>query len=224
MFLANIWTKNKVGHPGAVLSRYKDSTTKTCSLVCSAQWQKEHPLLHSIQSDVSDPKAIASLYERVSREYPALNILINNAGVTRKINLQDKGCDLEDISREIETNLIGPVRMVKKFLPLLKAQASAAIVNVSTGLAFTPFPISPIYCAAKAGVHSFAQSLRVQLKNTSVKVFELAPPSTRTPLQNGFDTSDTTGSPMMDVKKLVRQALRGFQKDHLEILLASAKL
>jgi uncharacterized oxidoreductase len=105
----------------------------------------------------------------VSREYPALNILINNAGVMRKINLQDNGSDLEDISREIETNLIGPVRMVKQFLPLLKVQPSAAIVNVSSGLAFTPFPISPIYCAAKAGVHSFTQSLRVQLKNTNVK-------------------------------------------------------
>jgi uncharacterized oxidoreductase len=152
--------------------------------------KKELPLLHTIQSDVSDPEAIASLYERVSREYPALNILINNAGVMRKISLQDKGCDLEDISREIETNLVGPVRMVKQFLPLLKAQPHAAIVNVSSGLAFTPFPISPVYGATKAGLHSFTQSLRVQLKNTSVKVFELAPPSTQTPLQNGFDPSD----------------------------------
>ena len=142
----------------------------------------------------------------------------------RKINLQDKGCDLEDISREIETNLIGPVRMVRQFPPMLKAQPSAAIVNVSSGLAFTPFPISPIYCVAKAGVHSFTQSLRVQLKNTSVKVFELAPPSTQTPLQNGFAPSDTKGSPMMDVKKLVRQAIRGFQKDHLEILPGFSKV
>ncbi len=186
--------------------------------------KKEHPLLHTIQSDVSDPKAIASLYERVSREYPALNILINNAGVMRKINLQDKGSDLEDISREIETNLMGPVRMVKQFLPQLKAQPSAAIVNVSSGLAFTPFPISPVYGATKAGLHSFTQSLRVQLKNTSVKVFELAPPSTQTPLQNGFDPSDTKGSPMMDVKKLVRQAIDGFQKDHLEILPGLSKV
>jgi len=180
--------------------------------------KRELPLLHVIQSDVSDPTAIASLYERVSREYPALNILINNAGVMRKINLQDKGSDLENISREIETNLVGPVRMVKQFLPLLKAQPRAAIVNVSSGLAFTPFPISPVYGATKAGLHSFTQSLRVQLKNTSVKVFELAPPSTQTPLQNGFDPSDTNLSPMMNVKKLVRQAIRGFQKDHLEIL------
>ena len=186
--------------------------------------KKEQPLLNTVQSDVSDPRAIASLYEHVSREYPALNILINNAGVMRKINLQDRGCDLEDISREIETNLTGPVRMVKQFLPLLKAQPGAAIVNLSSGLVFSPFPISPIYCAAKAGLHSFTQSLRVQLKNTSVKVFELAPPSTQTPLLSAFDPADTKGSPMMNVTKLVRQAIRGFQKDHLEMLPSVSKV
>jgi uncharacterized oxidoreductase len=91
-------------------------------------------------------------------------------------------------------------------------------------LAFTPFPISPVYGATKAGLHSFTQSLRVQLKNTSIKVFELAPPSTQTPLQNVFDPSETKGSPMMHVTKLVRQAIRGFQKDHLEILSGVSKV
>jgi uncharacterized oxidoreductase len=186
--------------------------------------KREHPLLHAIQSDVSDPHAIASLYERVTREFPALNILINSAGIMRKINLQDNGTDLEDVSREIETNLMGPVRMVKQFLPQLKAQAKSAIVNVSSGLAFTPFPISPIYGATKAGLHSFTQSLRVQLKNTNIEVFELAPPSTQTPLQDVFDAADIKGSPMMDVKTLVRLAIKGIQKDHVEILPGFSKV
>jgi uncharacterized oxidoreductase len=106
----------------------------------------------------------------------------------------------------------------------LKAQANSAIVNVSSGLAFTPFPISPIYGATKAGLHSFTQSLRVQLKNTNIEVFELAPPSTQTPLQNAFDASDVKGSPMMDVKKLVRRAIKGLQKDQLEILPGLSKV
>jgi uncharacterized oxidoreductase len=186
--------------------------------------QKKLPKVHTIQSDVSDPKAISVLFEEVTKRFPALNILINNAGIMRKINLHDATISLEDVSREIETNLVGPVRMVKQFLPLLKAQPSAAIVNVSSGLAFTPFPISPIYGAAKAGVHSFTQSLRVQLKNTSVKVFELAPPSTETALNNVFDASDIKGSPIMDVKKLVRKAIKGLQKDQLEILPGFAKI
>ena len=186
--------------------------------------RKKLPGLNTIQSDVSDPKAISSLFEEVTKQFPALKILINNAGIMRKINLHDASISLEDVSREIETNLVGPVRMVKQFLPLLKAQPSAAIVNVSSGLAFTPFPISPIYCAAKAGVHSFTQSLRVQLKNTSVKVFALAPPSTETPLNDAFDASDVKGSPIMNVKKLVRKAIKGLQKDQLEILPGFAKV
>jgi uncharacterized oxidoreductase len=186
--------------------------------------QRKLPKVHAIQSDVSDPRAIFFLFEELSRRFPALNILINNAGIMRKINLHDASISLEEVSREIETNLVGPVRMVKQFLPLLKAQPSAAIVNVSSGLAFTPFPISPIYGAAKAGIHSFTQSLRVQLKNTGVKVFELAPPSTETALNNVFDASDIKGSPIMDVKKLVRKAIKGLLKDQLEILPGFAKI
>ena len=89
--------------------------------------QKKLPNVHTIQSDVSDPKAISVLFEEATKRFPALNILINNAGIMRKINLQDASISLEDVSREIETNLVGPVRMVKQFLPLLKAQPSAAI-------------------------------------------------------------------------------------------------
>src|SRR6266446_1041556 len=124
------------------------------------------PKIHTFQSDVSDPKAIAALYEKVTKQFPGLNILINNAGIMREINVHDKAGSLEDITREIEINLSGPIRMVKQFLPHLKTQSEAAIMNVSSGLAFVPLPISPVYCATKAGLHSFTESLRVQLKNT----------------------------------------------------------
>lgn len=100
---------------------------------------RENPSLVTIKSDVSEPAAIALLHDRVIKDHPDLNILINNAGIMRKINLQDPGADLEDITREVDINLSGPIRMVKQFLPHLKAQPSAAIVNVSSGLAFVPF-------------------------------------------------------------------------------------
>src|SRR5246500_1510988 len=125
------------------------------------------PKIHTFQSDVSDPKAIAALYEQVTKQFPELNILINNAGIMRKINVHDRGGSLEGITREIEINLSGPVRMVKQFLPHLKTKTEAAIMNVSSSLAFVPLPISPVYCAAKAGLHSFTESLRVQLKDTN---------------------------------------------------------
>src|SRR5258707_7572078 len=111
------------------------------------------PKIHTFQSDVSDPKAIIALYEKVTKQFPELNILINNAGIMREINVHDKAGGLEDITREIEINLNGPIRMVKQFLPHLKTKWEAAIMNVSSGLAFVPLPISPVYCATKAGLH-----------------------------------------------------------------------
>ena len=108
-----------------------------------------------MQSDASDPKAIADLYETLTREFPALNVPINNAGIMRKVSLRDGADDLTDLVREIETDLNGPIRMVAQFLPHLRKQKSPAIVNVSSGLAFVPFPLSPIYSATKAGLHAF---------------------------------------------------------------------
>lgn len=172
----------------------------------------------AIQSDVSAPNAIAALRDRVVREFPSLNILVNNAGIMRKINLRDSVTDLADINREIETNLSGPVRMVKLFLPHLERQHSPAIVNVTSGLAFVPFPISPVYSAAKAGLHAFTQALRVQTSKTAVKIFELAPPGTETPLFRGdFDEIDLGSIKGMAVARLARLAIEGMKKDVFEI-------
>jgi len=107
--------------------------------------------------------------------------------------------------------------MTQQLLPHLRARESAAIVNVSSGLAFVPLPAFPIYCAAKAGLHSFTQSLRVQLAGTKIKVFELAPPLTRTPLlASDFQLTDLPVR-AMDVKAMVRRAMDGLRKDRLEI-------
>ncbi len=175
------------------------------------------PKIHTFRSDVSDPEAIATLYEEVTKQFPELNILINNAGIMRKINVHDKAGSLEDITREIETNLIGPIRMVKQFLPHLKTKSEAAIMNVSSSLAFVALPISPVYCATKAGLHSFTESLRVQLKNTKVKVFDLAPPATQTELLGDFSSEDLKGASVMKVEKMVQVAVKGMQTNRFEI-------
>jgi len=175
------------------------------------------PKVHTFLSDVSDPKAIATLYEKVTKQFPELNILINNAGIMREINVHDRAGGLEDITREIEINLSGPIRMVKQFLPHLKTKSEAAIMNVSSGLAFVPLPISPVYCATKAGVHSFTESLRVQLKNTKVKVFDLAPPATQTELLGNFNPEDMKGVSIMKVEDMVKVAVKGMQTDRFEI-------
>ena len=106
-------------------------------------------------------------------------MLINNAGEMRKINLQDNSISLENITKEIEINLSGPIRMVQQLLPHLKTQKSSVIMNVTSGLALIPFPISPIYGATKSGLRSYTKSLRVQLRNTNIKVFELIAPGAK---------------------------------------------
>jgi uncharacterized oxidoreductase len=179
--------------------------------------KEQLPQIHTIVSDVSKPKEIDALFETVKKEFPEMNMLINNAGIMRTINVHDSEGSLEDVTREIETNLNGPIRMIKKFLPHLKTKSEAAIVNVSSGLAFVPFPIAPIYCATKAGLHSFTLSLRAQLKNSNVKVFELAPPATQTEILGDFNKEDMKGVPIMKVEDMVAAAVKGFMADQFEI-------
>ena len=180
--------------------------------------QQTLPGVHTYQSDVSDPAAIVSLYQRVTHDFPDLNVLMNNAGEMRMLSLNGQH-GVQDIGREIDINLLGPVRMVEQFLPFLTTKRQAAIINTSSGLAFVPLPSAPIYCATKAAIHSYTQSLRVQLHGTPVKVFEVAPPPTSTPLMDNFgsDALNSQSSGVMNVDKMVRAALRGLEKDTEEI-------
>jgi len=100
--------------------------------------KKRFPQVQTFQSDVSNPRDIERLYAAVTQQFPDLNIIINNAGLMRLIDLQDASLDLENISREISTNLTGTIQMVHQFLPHLITRKSAAIVNVSSGIAFMP--------------------------------------------------------------------------------------
>jgi len=173
------------------------------------------PGVHVFQSDVSDPAAIKALHDSVVAQFPALDVLVNNAGIMRNLDI-NRDRDLFDVTREIEINLAGPVRMVQQFLPHLRTRPQAAIVNVSSGLAFVPLPLSPIYCATKAAIHSFSQSLRIQLASTSVAVIELAPPGVETPLfRDEFpEFGDQKG---MDVTVLATRAIAGIEAGKLEI-------
>ncbi len=172
--------------------------------------------LHTFQSDVSDPDAIAKLGSEVLTRFPALDTLINNAGVMRNLDL-NRDRDLTDVTREIETNLNGPIRMVQQFLPHLKMRKEAMIVNVSSGLAFVPFPSSPIYCATKAALHSFTQSLRIQLHRTGVTVIEVAPPGVETPLFRGEFAEEMKNEKGMEPAVLVARAISGIEAGKLEI-------
>jgi uncharacterized oxidoreductase len=107
--------------------------------------------------------------------------------------------------------------MVQQFLPHLKTRPDALIVNISSGLAFIPLPISPVYCATKTAIHSYTQSFRSQLDGTSVTVVELAPPGTEIPLFRGEFAAEMEGQKGMSVELLVKQAIAGIEAGKLEI-------
>jgi uncharacterized oxidoreductase len=182
------------------------------------------PAVHTIQSDVRNPGDIIKLYNQITHEFPTLNILINNAGEMRKLSVHHEHT-LDEISREIEINLIGPIRMVQEFLPHLKKQKNAAIVNVTSGIALMPFAIAPIYSASKSGLRSYTQTLRIQLKNTAIKVIELVAPGSSTPLNEKFK-NEVGFNPrrLMVPGKVVEEGIRGIMRDKDEIFPGFSKV
>jgi uncharacterized oxidoreductase len=174
------------------------------------------PSIHAVQSDASNPEEINALLQQVTAEFPACNTLVNNAGMMRNLDLNERR-SLKDVTRELDLGLSGPVQMVQAFLPHLKSRPNALIVNVSSGLAFVPFPLSPVYSATKAGIHAFTRCLRVQLKGSNVAVVELAPPGVETKLFRGEFEQEMKGQKAMPVDVLVAKAIAGIQAGKTEI-------
>ncbi len=143
------------------------------------------PGLHAIQCDVADAGGRKALFESTTRDFPSLNILVNNAGIQRQLDLTAGASALTEGEDEIESNLKAPIHLSAFFVPHLMKQPEAAIINISSGLCFIPLAIVPVYCATKAAIHSFSLSLRHQLRQTTVKVFEIIPPIVDTELDKG---------------------------------------
>jgi uncharacterized oxidoreductase len=165
-----------------------------------------NPGMKSIVLDIENPANIRSVAEELAREYPALNVVINNAGIMRLENLQNQPGELRDSEAMVVTNLLGPIRLNAALLPLLEKQARATIMTVSSGLAFVPLALTPTYCATKAAVHSYTQSLRYQLKATKIEVMELIPPYVQTDLMGGAE--DPRAMPLGDFITEVMEILK----------------
>ncbi|WP_327432660.1 SDR family oxidoreductase [Streptomyces sp. NBC_01236] len=157
----------------------------------------DHAGIDALVLDVADPDSIARTRETVAASYPELNILVNNAGVMLRENLLDPA-SLPVAEDHVTVNLLGTIRMTYAFLPLLVGKDDAAVVNVTSALAFVPLPITPTYNATKAALHSFSESLRVQLAqaDAGVQVIEVAPPGVRTTLLGQQD--DENSMPLDD--------------------------
>ena len=173
--------------------------------------KKEFKNIHIFECDISNPKDINALYEIISYEFPDLNILINNAGLANRIDLQEE-TSYEKLTEEMNVNFNGSVYMTSQFLPLLKKQKIASIINVTSALAYVPFANSPIYSASKAALHSFTQSLRIQLKDTNIKVFEIAPSVTKTQMIDSFSEEELKKMKIMTTATLVENSLKEINK------------
>lgn len=133
--------------------------------------------------DVTATTEVEAFVQQVISEHPQLNILVNNAGIYSAEKITTRRA-ITDAEQMIETNIIGPIRMTNVFVDHLSAQADAAIINVSSGLAFVPYPAAPTYSATKAAIHSYTAAIRPLLKG-KVEVIEIIPPQVQTELSPG---------------------------------------
>lgn len=157
---------------------------------------KANPGMTSVVLDIEDPQSIRAAAAQVTKEHPDLNVLINNAGIMRPEDL--RAAQVADAEATIGTNLLGPIRLAAALLPFFEKQPQSAIMMVSSGLAFLPLAMTPTYCATKAAIHSYTQSLRYQLKDSTVQVLELVPPYVQTELMGSHQASDPNAMPLKD--------------------------
>ena len=181
-----------------------------------------NPGMKSLAVDLTDPADIKKFAARLAEEFPELNVLINNAGIMRNENLLSQSDDLSDAEATIATNLLGPIRLTAALLPLLQKQPRAAIMTVSSGLAFLPLAMTPTYCATKAAIHSYTQSLRYQLQDTTVEVLELVPPYVATSLMGDRQANDPNAMPLDEFIAEAMQILET-QPDATEICVEKVK-
>lgn len=167
-----------------------------------------NPGMRSAVLDVQNAAKLKSFAAEVAARYPKLNVLIHMAGVAKSENLLEPTEDFSIVEATIETNLIAPMRLTAALLPLLKKQEQATLMTVSSGLAFAPLAMAPTYCATKAAIHSWTQSLRYSLRTTKVEVVELIPPYVQTKLMGPHQATDPNAMPLDEYVAEVMELLK----------------
>lgn len=186
-----------------------------------AQAAEDMPGVSIFRCDAADPRERRALFQYVRERFPDINILVNNAGIQRDIDLTKGLSDLERGEDEIQINLEAPVVLSALFTPLLAGKDNAAIVNVSSGLAFMVERAAraPLYCAAKAGVHAFSIAQRIQLRSLGIRVVELIPPMVESELnpESRAKRGAAASAHMMPADEYVEKALAKMEQDVDEI-------
>ena len=188
-----------------------------------AQASESLPGIQTIKCDVANPDDRAALFAYVRHSFQDMNILINNAGVQRDIDLTKGTADFDSGDSEIRINLEAPIHLSALFTPFLSGRDNAAIVNISSGLAFMPDFASgmPVYCATKAGLHAFSIGQRKQLAPLGIRVIEIIPPMVESELNmEGRKKRNMLKSPhMMSSDEFVEKAFAEMEQGEDEIRL-----
>jgi uncharacterized oxidoreductase len=181
------------------------------------------PGVETFAMDVAKEGDIQKLFNFVSEKFPNLDVLVNNAGVMKSTDFTKPENLDGGLVEEIDINLKGLIRMTAVFLPLLLRQKESALINVSSGLAYMPLARSPIYCATKAAVHSFSMSLRHQLRNTPVRVIEIAPPGVDTDLGKAPGVPEVK-YPKLGLEPFIVQTVRALESGGAELPIGQSKM
>ncbi|VVB87578.1 L-rhamnose 1-dehydrogenase (NADP(+)) [uncultured archaeon] len=180
------------------------------------------PKLNTIECDISKEYSREMLYKEITSNFNDTNILINNAGIHKIIDFKKGMVDLFTSSEdEIDINLKAPIYLASYFIPNFMNKNESAIINVSSGLAFVPLASMPIYCATKAALHSWSVSLRYQLKDTSIKIFEVMPPIVDTDFHK--EDRDKIKNRSLPPTAVAEETLKALEKDEYEIPIGVAK-
>lgn len=185
---------------------------------------RTHPGMRGIQLGVQDPAALDAFANDIRNRFPNLNVLVNNAGISRAENLAADPVDFSVSRSIIETNVLAVLHLTAALLPALIRQPRATVITTTSGLAFVPRAPYPTYCASKAFLHSWLQSLRVQMRQTSVEVLELAPPYVQTELAGPGQANDPNAMPLAEYISEVMWLLDKQELPDGEILVERVKM
>jgi uncharacterized oxidoreductase len=204
---------------------FAESLHKLGNKVIISGRRKEHldatttanPGMHSVELDIADSANIAAVAKKLIADYPALNVLINNAGI---MLIDDAAGKIDDrlLTLTVTTNLLGPIRLTSALIEHLKKQAKATVIYNTSALAFVPLALTAIYSSTKAALHSYVLSQRYKLKATSVSVLEISPPWVQTDLLNSKEEARA-----MPLKNFIEETMKLLGTDAEEILVEQAK-
>jgi uncharacterized oxidoreductase len=186
--------------------------------------KQKYPQLRIRVCDIAKKSEREDLYQWATTEFPHINMLVNNAGVQKETDFLAGAPNLNDEESEIEINMTASIHLSALFIPhFLQQKIECAIVNITSGLAFIPLKIIPVYCATKAGLHTFSISLRSQLAKTHVRVFEIVPPIVKTDLHREAKARKQSERGVLP-SMVAEAAIKAIKNNHYEIIIGQAKV